>query len=240
MSRYGTNDGNKKILLINDDASTRELLRLALRSAGFTSVPEAENGETGLVLARRFPPDLILLDLTRPGMDGLTVCRQLKSSPETRSVPILMLSARSGESDIVLGLETGASDYIIKPFSRNILLARIRAQFRLQKPYHPSRVIQFAGLSIDRDERRVSLAGRDLRLSFSEFEILALLASHGDRVFTRGQIIRRVKGEDYPVTDRSVDVQIVNLRRKLGTWGPAHIETVRGVGYRLTRGKTEC
>lgn len=228
---------NKKILLIDDDAPTRELLRLALRSAGFTSVPEAENGETGISQARRCPPDLILLDLTHPGMDGLTVCRQLRSFPETRSIPIFMLSARGGESDIVLGLETGASDYITKPFSRDVLIARIRARFRLSKPHHPSGVIHFAGLSIDRDERRVTLAGMNPKLSFSEFEILALLASHGERVFTRGQIIRRVKGEDYPVTDRSVDVQIVNLRRKLGAWGPNHIETVRGVGYRLTRGE---
>ena len=226
---------NKTILIIDDEEPIRELLKLTLQSAGFDSVLEASNGEDGLALATRYMPDLILLDLMLPGMDGLSVCRRLKSSPDTRMIPIIMLTAKSDESDIVVGLEMGANDYITKPFSRKVLTARIRAQFRIVEQQDQSSVLQVAGLSINRDQRRVSISGESVSLTFSEFEILVLFAAHPGRVFTRGQIIRRIKGEDYPVTDRAVDVQIVNLRRKLGEWGAAHIETIRGIGYRLTQ-----
>ncbi len=226
---------NKTILIIDDEEPIRELLKLTLQSAGFDSVLEASNGEDGLALATRYMPDLILLDLMLPGMDGLSVCRRLKSSPDTRMTPIIMLTAKSDESDIVVGLEMGANDYITKPFSRKVLTARIRAQFRIAEQQDQSSVLQVAGLSINRDQRRVSISGESVSLTFSEFEILVLFAAHPGRVFTRGQIIRRIKGEDYPVTDRAVDVQIVNLRRKLGEWGAAHIETIRGIGYRLTQ-----
>ena len=226
---------NKTILIIDDEEPIRELLKLTLQSAGFDSVLEASNGEDGLALATRYMPDLILLDLMLPGMDGLSVCRRLKSSPDTRMTPIIMLTAKSDESDIVVGLEMGANDYITKPFSRKVLTARIRAQFRIAEQQDQSSVLQVAGLSINSDQRRVSISGESVSLTFSEFEILVLFAAHPGRVFTRGQIIRRIKGEDYPVTDRAVDVQIVNLRRKLGEWGAAHIETIRGIGYRLTQ-----
>ncbi len=226
---------NKTILIIDDEEPIRELLKLTLQSAGFDSILEASNGEDGLALATRYMPDLILLDLMLPGMDGLSVCRRLKSSPDTRMTPIIMLTAKSDESDIVVGLEMGANDYITKPFSRKVLTARIRAQFRIAEQQDQSSVLQVAGLSINRDQRRVSISGESVSLTFSEFEILVLFAAHPGRVFTRGQIIRRIKGEDYPVTDRAVDVQIVNLRRKLGEWGAAHIETIRGIGYRLTQ-----
>ena len=129
----------------------------------------------------------------------------------------------------------GANDYITKPFSRKVLTARIRAQFRIVEQQNQSSVLQIAGLSINKDQRRVSIFGESVSLTFSEYEILVLFAAHPGRVFTRGQIIRQIKGEDYPVTDRAVDVQIVNLRRKLGEWGAAHIETIRGIGYRLTQ-----
>ena len=226
---------NKTILIIDDEEPIRELLKLTLQSAGFDSILEASNGEDGLALATRYMPDLILLDLMLPGMDGLSVCRRLKSSPDTRMIPIIMLTAKSDESDIVVGLEMGANDYITKPFSRKVLTARIRAQFRIAEQQNLSSVLQVAGLSINKDQRRVSVSGESVSLTFSEFEILLLFAAHPGRVFTRGQIIRRIKGEDYPVTDRAVDVQIVNLRRKLGEWGAAHIETIRGIGYRLTQ-----
>lgn len=225
----------KTILIIDDEEPIRELLKLTLQSAGFDSVLEASNGEDGLALATRYMPDLILLDLMLPGMDGLSVCRRLKTSPDTRMIPIIMLTAKSDESDIVVGLEMGANDYITKPFSRKVLTARIRAQFRIAEQQDQSSVLQVAGLSINKDQRRVSVSGESVSLTFSEFEILLLFAAHPGRVFTRGQIIRRIKGEDYPVTDRAVDVQIVNLRRKLGEWGAAHIETIRGIGYRLTQ-----
>ncbi|MBR2964826.1 MAG: response regulator [Lentisphaeria bacterium] len=226
---------NKTILIIDDEEPIRELLKLTLQSAGFDSILEASNGEDGLALATRYMPDLILLDLMLPGMDGLSVCRRLKSSPDTRMIPIIMLTAKSDESDIVVGLEMGANDYITKPFSRKVLTARIRAQFRIVEQQDQSSVLQVAGLSINKDQHRVSVSGESVSLTFSEFEILLLFAEHPGRVFTRGQIIRRIKGEDYPVTDRAVDVQIVNLRRKLGEWGAAHIETIRGIGYRLTQ-----
>jgi len=226
---------NKTILIIDDEEPIRELLKLTLQSAGFDSILESSNGEDGLALATRYMPDLILLDLMLPGMDGLSVCRRLKSSPDTQMIPIIMLTARSDESDIVIGLEMGANDYITKPFSRKVLTARIRAQLRIIEQQNQSSVLQIAGLSINKDQRRVSVFGESVSLTFSEFEILVLLAAHPGRVFTRGQIIRQIKGEDYPVTDRAVDVQILNLRRKLGEWGAAHIETIRGIGYRLTQ-----
>ncbi len=227
--------GCKTILIIDDEEPIRELLKLTLQSAGFDSILEASDGEDGLALAARYLPDLILLDLMLPGMDGLSVCRRLKASPDTRMIPIIMLTAKSDESDIVVGLEMGANDYITKPFSRKVLTARIRAQFRIAEQQDQSSVLQVSGLSINKDQRRVSVSGESISLTFSEFEILVLLAAHPGRVFTRGQIIRRIKGEDYPVTDRAVDVQIVNLRRKLGEWGAAHIETIRGIGYRLAQ-----
>ena len=230
--------GSKTILIIDDEEPIRELLKLTLQSAGFDSILEASDGEDGLALAARYLPDLILLDLMLPGMDGLSVCRRLKTSPDTRMIPIIMLTAKSDESDIVVGLEMGANDYITKPFSRKVLTARIRAQFRIAEQQDQSSVLQVSGLSINKDQRRVSVSGESVSLTFSEFEILVLLASHPGRVFTRGQIIRRIKGEDYPVTDRAVDVQIVNLRRKLGEWGTAYIETIRGIGYRLAQEST--
>ncbi len=228
---------NKTILIIDDEEPIRELLKLTLQSAGFGSILEASNGEDGLAIAIRHVPDLILLDLMLPGMDGLSVCRRLKSSQETQMIPIIMLTAKSEESDIVVGLEMGANDYITKPFSRKILIARIRTQFRIAEDQEQTSVLQVSGLSINPEQHTVSVAGENINLTFSEFEILSLLAAHPGRVFTRGQIIRRIKGEDYPVTDRAVDVQFVNLRRKLGDWGAAHIETIRGVGYRLTQEK---
>ena len=228
---------NQTILIIDDEEPIRELLNLTLQSAGFNSILEASNGEDGLALANRYLPDLILLDLMLPGMDGLSVCRQLKTSPATQMIPIIMLTAKSDESDIVVGLEMGANDYITKPFSRKVLTARIRTQLRIAEQQELSSVFSVSGLSINKEQRHVSILGENVALTFSEFELLVLLAAHPGRVFTRGQIIRQIKGEDYPVTDRAVDVQIVNLRRKLGEWGAAHIETIRGIGYRLTQGE---
>ncbi len=227
----------EKILIIEDEQPIRELLTLTLESAGYSSVCSAADGEEGLALAARILPDLILLDLMLPGIDGLTVCRKLKAVEETRSIPIIMLTARSEESDIVVGLELGADDYITKPFSRKILVARIRALLRRRTEEEESAEIRRFGLVIQPDTRTAKLEGQLLELTYSEFEILALFAAHPGRVYTRNQIILKLKGEDYPVTERAVDVQIVNLRRKLGEWGAARIETVRGVGYRLAAGE---
>ncbi len=227
--------GNEKILIVEDEPAIRELIRLTLESSGYPNLYEAEDGEDALRSARSVLPDLILLDLMLPGMDGLSVCRKLKEDAETKSIPVIMLTARSEESDIVLGLEMGACDYMTKPFSRKILTARVRAQLRKASDAELSAEIRVGELVMNNDLHSVRLNGDGVDLTCSEFEILKLLASHAGRVYTRNQIIGRVKGDDYPVTERAVDVQIVNLRRKLGEWGP-NIETIRGVGYRLKSG----
>ncbi|HQC43145.1 MAG TPA: response regulator transcription factor, partial [Verrucomicrobiota bacterium] len=182
--------------------------------------------------AKTFLPHLILLDIMLPGMDGLTVCRKLKSDEQTASIPIIMLTAKGEESDIIVGLEMGANDYITKPFSNKVLVARIRAQLRQQNEQPDTEEIRYENLVIFPAQRRVLLNQKDVELTFTEFEILALFTRHPGRVYTRDQIISQIRGSDYPVTDRSIDVQIVNLRRKLGPWGN-YIHTVRGVGYRM-------
>lgn len=226
---------NETILIVEDEPGIRDLIRMTLESAGYSSLYEAEDGETALELAASKHPDLILLDLMLPGIDGLSVCRKLKAQDDTKMIPIVMLTAKTEESDVVLGLELGASDYIAKPFNRKILVARVRAQLRDFSEGASSSEIRRYGLSLNDELHCVKLNGEELALTFSEFEILKLLVAHPGRVYTRNQIISKIKGEDYPVTERAIDVQIVNLRRKLGVWG-ANIETIRGIGYRLKSG----
>ncbi len=225
---------SEKILIVDDEPPIRELVRLALESAGYTALYEADDGDRALTLAQKIQPDLILLDLMLPEVDGLTVCRKLKAVPETMHIPIIMLTAKSEESDVVLGLEMGANDYVTKPFSRKILIARVRAQLRTVTEDAAANEIRRAGLVINEELHMVKLDGETIELTRSEFAILQLLAAHPGRVYTRNQIILRIKGEDYPVTERAVDVQMVNLRRKLHGWGAENIETVRGIGYRLS------
>jgi two-component system phosphate regulon response regulator PhoB len=220
-----------KILIIEDEESSGTY-PFALENNGFTEIKTAPDGETGIQCAKTFLPHLILLDLMLPGMDGLTVCRQLKSDEQTSSIPIIMLTAKSEESDIIVGLEMGANDYITKPFSNKVLIARIRAQLRQQNEQPGTEEIHYEDLVIFPAQRQVLLNQKNVELTFTEFEILALFTRHPGRVYTRDQIISQIRGSDYPVTDRSIDVQIVNLRRKLGSWGN-HIHTVRGVGYRM-------
>lgn len=220
------------MLVVEDEESILELLRYNLDKAGFTVIP-AGSGEDGLALARRRRPDLILLDLMLPGMDGLEVCRMLKKSKETESIPVVMLTARGEEADIVAGLELGADDYLTKPFSPRVLLAHIGATLRRTSAVPATRDILAAGaIILDRGRREATISGSPVELTFTEFEVLWYLASRPGLVFTRCQIVDAVRGSDYPVTERAVDVQIVGLRRKLGEAG-ALIETVRGVGYRF-------
>lgn len=223
---------NSKILIIEDDDAIREVVRYALESNGFKDVLEAADGDEGLAVALRERPTLILLDLMLPKTDGLEVCRRLKREESVRDVPVVMLTAKGEESDIVLGLELGAVDYITKPFSTKVLVARIRAHLRQAFDQENSEEIRRDGLTLNTAEHTVRLDGKTLDLTFTEYGILHLLASRPGRVYTRDQIVSRVKGDDYPVTDRAIDVQMVNLRRKLGAWA-ANIETVRGVGYRM-------
>ncbi len=221
-----------KILVIEDDEAIRDVVRFTLESNGFSQVLTAGDGARGLQIAQREQPSLILLDLMLPQLDGLSVCRELKRDETTRNIPVIMLTAKGEESDIVLGLELGACDYITKPFSNKVLVARVRAQLRSGIEQEQSNEIRYDSLVMNTLEHTAKLEGNALELTFTEYGILRLLAKRPGRVFTRDQIVSKVKGDDYPVTDRAIDVQIVNLRRKLGTWG-THIETVRGVGYRM-------
>ncbi|MFW6146843.1 MAG: response regulator [Thermodesulfobacteriota bacterium] len=223
----------KKILVVDDEEDILELLKYNLSRDGYQVVCTT-SGEKTLSLVETETPDLILLDLMLPGMDGLEVARRLKDKPNTHNVPIVMLTAKGEEADIVAGLELGADDYVTKPFSPRILLARVRAVLRRKETGFEDKtsVIQIHNLAIHPGRREVTVNGSPVPLTFTEFGILNYLARRPGWVFTRSQIVDEVRGEDYFVTDRSVDVQIVGLRRKLGTAGE-YIETVRGVGYRF-------
>ncbi|MCL4197294.1 MAG: response regulator transcription factor [Phycisphaerales bacterium] len=222
------------ILVVDDEEDLLELVSYNLRREGY-EVDCVTTGETALRAARSRQIDLILLDLMLPGADGLDVCRALRSDPQTRDVSIVMLTAKGDEADVVAGIELGADDYITKPFSPRVLLARIRAVLRRRSrsaAIDDNAAVHVHELSIDPVRHEVTLAGRRLDLTITEFRILSWLARHPGRVFTRPQIIDAVRGDDYPVTERSVDVQIVALRRKLEDHGD-YIETIRGVGYRF-------
>jgi two-component system phosphate regulon response regulator PhoB len=180
------------------------------------------------------PFDLIVLDLMLPGLDGLEVAKALKSDPRTKAIPIIMLTAKGEDADMVAGLELGADDYITKPFSPRVLSARVKAVMRrsIREPVDETKVIAIHELEIHPGRRSVVAGGKPLDLTFTEFQLLLVLARRPGWVFTRSQIVDAVRGSDYPVTDRSVDVQVVGLRKKLGACGN-YIETVRGVGYRF-------
>lgn len=221
------------ILVIEDEEDIQELVDYNLTKNGFT-VSSVNNGETGLKKIAAEPPDLVLLDLMLPGLDGLEVCRRLKSDPATQKIPVVMLTARGEEADIVAGLELGAEDYITKPFSPKVLIARVRAVLRRDRSREvdPEETVSIHDLQIHPGRHEVLVSGKAVKLTVTEFRILHLLALRPGWVFTRYQIVDQIRGEDYPVTDRSIDVHIVALRKKLGEAG-AVIETVRGVGYRM-------
>jgi len=221
------------IQIIEDEPDIADLLEFNIINAGYKS-SKSKDGETGLEKVREMQPDLILLDLLLPGINGLDVCSILKSDTQTKSIPIIMLTALGQEKDIVKGLESGADDYITKPFSVEILLARIKAVLRrnLSEKTTQEDNVSIYGITITPKTRDVMVENKKLNLTFTEFQILYLLASHPGWVFTRYQIIDKIREDNYPVTDRSVDFQIVGLRKKLGNHGKL-IETVRGVGYRF-------
>jgi two-component system, OmpR family, alkaline phosphatase synthesis response regulator PhoP len=224
---------NEKILVVEDEEDLLELLRYNLERERYR-VTCAASGEKALTKVREDIPDLILLDLMLPGLGGLDVCRELKKQAATSRIPLIIVTAKGEDSDIVSGLELGADDYIIKPFSPRILLARIRAVLRGRRPSEPAsaEILKVHDLVIDTGRFEVLVFGEPVTLTATEFAILHLLARRQGWVYSRDQIIRAIKGDDYPVTDRSVDVQIVGLRKKLGEAGEC-IQTVRGVGYRL-------
>ena len=226
---------SKNILVVEDDLDIRELISFNLQNEGH-QVFEAKDGEAGIDKAREKLLDLILLDLMLPGIQGLDVCRIIKSDQETKETPIIMVTALGQEEDIVKGLETGADDYITKPFSIKVLIARVNAVLKrsIEVGEDKNKDILINGINIKIRSREVRVNENLINdLTFSEFQILYLLAGHPGCVFTRYQIIDKIRGDNYPVTDRSVDFQIVGLRKKLGDAGKL-IKTVRGVGYRFT------
>jgi two-component system alkaline phosphatase synthesis response regulator PhoP len=224
---------HESILAVEDDEDILELLRYNLSREGYR-VSVAATGEEGLKSARSAPPDLILLDIMLPEMDGLEVCRRLKMDLKTRHVPIIMLTAKGEETDIVIGLELGADDYITKPFGNRVLLARLGAVLRRRTtpPPEAGALLKIHDLVIDPGHHEVKFQGKALDLTATEFRLLHLLARRPGWVLTRSSIIEGLHGDDYPVTDRAVDVKMVALRKKLGP-AARYIETVRGVGYRF-------
>jgi two-component system phosphate regulon response regulator PhoB len=222
-----------RILVVDDEPDLLELVSFNLSKAGYRVVC-VKSGEEALAQIPVSPPDLLVLDLLLPGVDGLDVCKALKQNPLTTSIPIIMLTARSEEADIVTGLELGADDYLTKPFSPRILLARVKAALRrVRSTSQPtSAVIIHGTLTIHPGHHEVHVGDQSVRLTPTEFNILHLLAQRPGWVFTRYQIVDAARGNDAGVTERSVDVHIAALRRKLGRDGEA-IETVRGIGYRL-------
>lgn len=225
----------EKILIVEDEEDIQELIRYNLEKEGYNTLKVVDSGEKAIEVLKSFSPDIILLDLMLPGMDGLAVCRHLKSSQETIKIPVIMLTAKSEETDIIIGLEMGADDYVAKPFSNKVLLARIKSVLRRSKQTFSdddSGIIKRGALVMNRGKREVTLSGKAITMTFSEFEILFMLAKRPGWVFTRNQIVNEVKGNDYPVTERAIDVQIVGLRKKLKD-AEDLIETVRGAGYRF-------
>ncbi len=224
---------NEKILVVEDEEDILELVTYTLEREGYR-VKGVATGEEGLETAQEWCPDVMVLDLMLPGLDGFELAKRLKRDPDTEEIAILMLTAKDQESDIVAGLELGADDYIPKPFSPRVLLARIRAVLRRlsQEPAGEDAVIEKHGLVIHPGRHEVTAGDEPVELTSTEFRILHLLARRPGWVYTRYQIVDEVRGEDYPVTDRSVDVHISGLRKKLGEYGK-YIETVRGVGYRF-------
>ncbi|ARN56646.1 response regulator [Sedimentisphaera salicampi] len=226
----------QKILVVEDEADVRELLCYNLRANGF-EVETCGDGRLAMDKIEEWKPNLVLLDLMLPGLDGFSVCRKLKNESQTSGIRVIMLTARGDEADIVTGLELGADDYITKPFSPKVLIARINAVLR--RPGRTSGtgekdsgLLKVHEIEIDTRKYQVSVSGKPCKLTSTEFRLLCFLAARPGWVFTRYQIVDAVHGADYPVTDRSVDVQVVGLRKKLGEAGK-YIETVRGVGYRF-------
>lgn len=225
----------EKILVIEDEEDILAVIQYNLAKEGY-QVSFSTSGEEGLRLAFQEHPDLIVLDLMLPGMNGLEVCRRLQQDAQGAKIPVIMLTAKSEDEDVVTGLEAGATDYVTKPFSFKVLLARVKAALRRSSEAQGAAVqeetIEVSELVIHPGRNEVFAAGTAVELTFTEFRILRLLATRPGWVYSRSQIMDAVRGEDYAVTERAVDVQIAGLRKKLGPCG-GYIETVRGVGYRF-------
>ncbi len=224
----------RKIIIIEDEPDILEVLSYNLRREGF-EILACTDGSQGLAMVKREKPDLVLLDLMLPGMDGVEICTAIKKNPDTHNTLIIMVTAKGEESDIVLGLGVGADDYISKPFSPKELVARVKAVLRrgvLMETQAPQETVKLGELVIDSVKYRVTYAGREIKLTATEFRILQYLASHPGRVFTREQLLNHALGDDVVVVDRNIDVHVRGIRKKLDV-EPPPIETIRGVGYRM-------
>ncbi|THB67496.1 MAG: DNA-binding response regulator [Spirochaetaceae bacterium] len=223
----------KRILIVDDELDILELLRYNLEKEGWETV-SASSGEQALQLVQSQSFDLVVLDLMLPGIDGLEVCARIKANSDDGRPAVLMLTARTEDPDVVTGLSVGADDYVTKPFSPRVLNARIKALLRRMKegPSTRTEIYSAHGIQLDSTRYEVTIDGNPVELSATEFGILEVLLKNPGWVFSRTKIIDSVKGDNYPVTERSVDVQILGLRRKLGDKGNV-IQTVRGVGYRM-------
>lgn len=233
----------QSVLVVEDEEDIRELVSYNLLKEGY-QVAGVASGEEALKAVESTIPDLILLDIMLPDLDGLGVCRRLKTNPIHASIPIIMLTAKGEETDIVAGLNMGADDYVTKPFSPKVMLARVQAVLRRAESLAESAesdddlddddhdVVEIRELMIHPGRHEVCVSGKPVELTATEFKLLYFLAQRPGWVFTRQQILDAVHGDNYVITDRAVDVQIVGLRRKLGSIGRS-IETVRGVGYRF-------
>ena len=221
------------VLVVEDEPAQREVLAYNLEAQGFR-VSQADNGEEALLLVAEETPDLIVLDWMLPNVSGIEVCRRLKSRPETKSVPIIMLSARSEEVDLVRGLNAGADDYVVKPYSVAELMARVRTQLRRTRPASQGEILEFEDITLDATTHRVHRAGSILRLGPTEFRLLATFLEKPGRVWSREQLLDRVWGRDIYVDTRTVDVHVGRLRKALCAHeGDDPIRTVRGAGYAL-------
>jgi two-component system phosphate regulon response regulator PhoB len=222
----------KTVLVIDDEKDLIELVRYNLEKEGF-EVQGALNGESGLAVAMQKMPDVVLVDLMLPGIDGLEVCRRLRSNTRTAAIPLIMLTAKTAESDRVVGLELGADDYVTKPFSPRELTARVRALLRRVSKYPGSlELIRRGDLVVDPVKHEVKCGDDAVALTATEFRLLQFLAAHAGRVFSRSELIDHALGQDVEVLDRTIDVHVMALRKKLGRHGD-YIETIRGFGYRF-------
>ncbi|MFT6933100.1 MAG: two-component system phosphate regulon response regulator PhoB [Paracoccaceae bacterium] len=225
--------GEPLVLIVEDEPAQREVLAYNIRAEGY-AVVTAEAGDEALVVVRETPPDVIVLDWMLPHVSGIEVCRQLKSSPDTMRIPVIMLSARSEEIDRVRGLETGADDYIVKPYSIAELLARLRTQLRRIRPASVGERLEYEDIMLDMTEHRVYRAGASLSLGPTEFRLLTAFMERPGRVWSREQLLDRVWGRDIYVDSRTVDVHVGRLRKALRNGGDQDpIRTVRGAGYAL-------
>lgn len=226
---------NSKILIVEDEHDINRLIELVLLSDGYHNIKKAYDGQEALNIIKNYMPDLVLLDVMLPEIDGFTVCKAIKQDIRLKNIPVIMLTAKKMEEDIVKGFECGAIDYVTKPFSNKILLARIRAHLAKEQ----NKILSYKTLVLNEDKRSAEIDNQEIKLTRFEFEILKLFIANVGKVYTRSQILEYLRGDDgFDISERAVDVQILNIRRKLNKLS-TDLETLRGVGYRLKEPNNE-